>query len=167
MKAKNLVLLLVLITAVFLAACSGETTDDDHADMDMNQNGMEMDTNDHEHDMENMDDHEHMEEEHMMVDRIPNEGAVIRLVSPADGATFAATDEVTVGIETEQATIGPDDYHWHIYIDDASWGMVMGQNMTQVLRGIEPGTHKLEVYLSNQAHEELQDGDGITIEVME
>lgn len=153
MKTKIWIVLILLITAVFLTACNaaegGTDGEDTMSDMD------------HEHD----DDHEEMD--HAVMDRVPNEGAVIKILAPADGETFAAGEEIMVEIETEQVAVGVDGYHWHIYIDGASWGMIMGQNSTQVLRGVEPGMHKIEVYLSNEAHEELADGDGIMVEVSE
>jgi hypothetical protein len=36
-----------------------------------------------------------------------------------------------------------------------------------VIRGLEPGRHEIAVYLSIDTHEELEDGDAITIEVAE
>jgi hypothetical protein len=98
-------------------------------------------------------------------DRIPNEGAVIRIVSPADGATFAAGDEVVVAIETENFPLG--EGHWHIFVDGESWGMVEGGNTDEVLRGLEPGEREIEVVLSTAEHVELEEGDHITIHIGE
>lgn len=149
-----------MVTAVFLAACSAGANDAGMANDDMANMNMNADAN-HEH---AADDHAHDEAQPA---RVPNEGAVIRLVAPTDGAEVRVGDEVVVEIETENVTVGEDGVHWHVYVDGTSWGMVMGQNLTQVLRGLEPGAHQIEVYLSIETHEELEDGDAVTITVVE
>lgn len=97
--------------------------------------------------------------------RIPNDGATIRIISPADGAEVSGDEDTIVQIEVENFELGDTAGHWHVYVDGASWGMVMGNNTDQVLRGLEAGKHEISVYLSNQAHDELEDGDTITITV--
>ncbi len=57
--------------------------------------------------------------------------------------------------------------HWHIYVDGTSWGMVIGEDTSQVLQGLEPGEHRVEVYLSIDMHRELIEGDAITINISE
>ena len=45
--------------------------------------------------------------------------------------------------------------------------MVMGSNHDQVLRGLEPGEHEIGVFMSIETHEQLEDGDSVTITVEE
>jgi hypothetical protein len=159
--------LIALFILLFAAACTSSTGEEsandteetEHMDEDMDH--MDEDT---EHMDENMD-HDH--EEGMEPDRIPNNGAVIRIVSPADGATFSNDETVIVEIEVENFELGVDGNHWHVSIDGESWGMVMGTNTDQPLNGLESGTHKIEVLLANGAHEDLQEGDSIEITVEE
>ena len=121
---------------------------------------------DHEHTGEHEDgDHEHSDGQ--ADGRIPNQGAVVRIVSPADGATFQAGEQIIVEIETENFDLGQDDNHWHVYVDSSSWGMIMGANTDEVLSGVEPGEHEISVYLSVGTHEELEEGDSITVTVEE
>ena len=63
--------------------------------------------------------------------------------------------------------MGEDGNHWHVYVNGSSWGMVMGRNTSEIVRGLEPGEHQIEVYLSLESHEELEDGDGVTITIVE
>lgn len=167
--------LALLFTALFLAACSSaggtepaadeetmeEMEDMDHEDMeDMDHEDME--NMDHE-DMEDMD-HEH-EDEH---NRIPNEGgATISIISPEDGTTFGTLDQVLIEVEVENFELGVNDNHWHVYVDGVSFGMVMGGNTDQALPGLEPGEHEVSVFLSIGTHEEYEDGDSVTIIVNE
>jgi hypothetical protein len=109
---------------------------------------------------------EHGEEDHEHGDRLPNEGAVVRIVSPADGETIAG-GEVVVEIETENFVLGEDGQHWHVYLDGESSGMVGGGDTEYVLRAVEPGEHTIEVYLGLGTHEELEDGASVTITVTE
>jgi hypothetical protein len=118
----------------------------------------------HDEEAEHSDEHEHDEDESL--ERVPNNGAAIDIVSPAEGATFNTGDEVTVEVEVENFTLGEGN-HWHIYVDGSSWGMVMGENTDDTMRGLEPGEHEISVYLSIDTHEELEDGDAVTIVVEE
>ena len=118
----------------------------------------------HEEGAEHSDEHEHDEDQSH--ERVPNNGAAVHILSPANGDTFKAGDEVTVEIELENFTLGEGN-HWHIYVDGSSWGMVMGENMDDRLRGLEPGEHEIAVYLSIDTHEELEEGDAVTIVVEE
>lgn len=122
---------------------------------------------DHEldHDHESDHDHEHGDDE--AEGRIANEGALVRITSPADGATFRAGEQIIVEIETENFELGKDGNHWHVYVDGSSWGMIIGANQNEALSGIEPGEHEISVYLSIDTHEELEQGDSITITVAE
>ncbi|MCI0649478.1 MAG: DUF6130 family protein, partial [Chloroflexi bacterium] len=100
-------------------------------------------------------------------ERIPNDGAVIRIVSPADGATFAEGEEVTVEVEVEQFVLGQDGNHWHIHVDGESWSNIEGEDTSDVLRSLEPGEHEIEVILANGEHQDLEEGDTVTIVVEE
>jgi hypothetical protein len=114
--------------------------------------------------------HKHEEEhaeEHATTERIPNDGAVIRLVSPEDGAVFNQEDEIKVEIEYEDFELGEDNNHWHIYVDGASPRMIMGKMTEAVLRDLESGQHEISVYLSVGTHEDLEDGAAVTISVLE
>ncbi len=150
-------LFVCLFLLPFAIACTSSTTDEGNAAGEMEHTDEEMD---HDDGMEHDDDHNHQEEHN----RVPNNGAAVHIVSPADGETFKVGDEVTVEIELEEFELG-DGNHWHIYVDGSSWGMVMGENMDDTLRGLEAGEHEIAVYLSIDTHEELEDGDAIMIVV--
>jgi hypothetical protein len=112
--------------------------------------------------IEEGDEHEHEED----TVRVPNEGAVIRIVSPADGATFTTADDIVVEVETENFTLGEGN-HWELYVDDSRWSSVEGGATSEVIRGLEPGEHTIAVYLATGEHEELEEGATITITVEE
>lgn len=165
MKIKNTpirywLILTLLLAALFLVACSSAGGSEPAAD--------EQTTDEMEHDEEMGHDEEETEhdesEEHH---RVPNQdGATIRLVSPADGDTFSTLDQIIVEIEVENFELGEGN-HWHVYVDDVSYGMVMGDNTDQALPGLEPGEHEISVYMSIGTHEEYEDGDSVTIVVEE
>jgi hypothetical protein len=148
MKQMSFRLLLTLLAALLFVACSpaGETAVDHQ---DTGHTGTD-DYSDQSHG-----------------DRIPNNGAVVRIVSPATGDTFARGEEVLVEIETENFPLGEDGNHWHLYVNGESWGMIMGANNTDVLRGLPAGEHEVFVYLSIATHEDLEDGDAVTIIITE
>lgn len=98
-------------------------------------------------------------------DRIPNNGAAIEIVSPADGAVFNSGDSIVVEIAVTNFLLGENGNHWHILVDGASFGMITGIANDFILRGLEPGSHQIEVVLANGDHQDLQDGDIIAIEV--
>jgi hypothetical protein len=143
------------------AANEAQTTEEE---MQSEEEMEHEDETEHDEEAEHSDEHEHDEDE--VHERVPNNGSAIHILSPADGATFGAGDEVTVEVEVENFTLGEGN-HWHIYVDGSSWGMVMGENTDDTLRGLEPGEHEIGVYLSIDTHEELEDGDAITIVVEE
>lgn len=149
-------ILLILIIAAFYACSSTET--------EPNTESGEMEAMEHEEGDEHTEE-EH-EEEHMKEERIPNEGASIVIISPDSGSTFGTGEEVTVEVEVQQFALGEDGNHWHVYVDGTSWGMVVGGRTTETLRGLDPGAHQIEVYLTDGSHAELEDGDsiGITLE---
>jgi hypothetical protein len=89
------------------------------------------------------------------------------LISPADSTSVKADDEFTVEVEVEEFALGEEGNHWHIFVDDSSYVMVMGASTQWTVRGLEPGEHEISVYLSNGAHEQLEEGDSISIMVEE
>jgi len=97
--------------------------------------------------------------------QIPNDGAVVRIVSPADGETITG-NEVEVKIETEGFTLGEEGRHWHVYLDGSEAAMVTGTDTSQVLRGLTPGEHEIRVTLANGEHQELEDGATIHITIL-
>lgn len=146
----------LLVAGLFLVACT--STDADDGSME------NMDS-----DMENMDDMDGMDMDHENEpSRVSNEdGATITITSPEDGATFGTLDQVLVKVDVENFELGVDGNHWHVYVDDVSFGMVMGGNTDQALPGLEPGEHEVSVYMSLGSHEEYEDGDSVTIIVEE
>jgi hypothetical protein len=96
---------------------------------------------------------------------VPNDGAEVHIASPANEAIFKSNDTVLVTIETVDFTIGEEGNHWHIYLDGNPI-MVMG-GYTFVLQNLPAGQHDIEVYLSNGHHEDLEQGDKVTILVEE
>lgn len=136
-------LLLTLLGALFLAACSSTPPEEDaHADDHTTEDGHDG------HEMEN---------------RIPNEnGAAVHIIAPNDGSVFQYGDQIIVEIETSNFTL-EDGRHWHVYVDDESWGMVMGGNTTQPLNGVSKGAHVISVHIANEEHIEFMEGDAIQV----
>jgi len=156
-------LLLLLLMVFAVSACGGSAGSEPAASNDMSEmDGTE--EMDHQDMSEMGDEHEH---DDMSMNRVPNNGATIQITAPQNGAAFSAGEQVVVEIETENFDLSQEDYHWHVYIDGESWGMVMGGNKDQPLTGLEPGEHMIEVHLSLPTHEELEDGDSIMITVTE
>ena len=156
MLRKLSILMLLIFVAVFAAACSSSTNNGTENHM----NGM----NNDEH-TNNDPDHEH--EDGDVEETIPNDGAVIHIVSPSDGAVFSAGEDISVEVEVENFTLGQDGNHWHIYVGDSEYAMVMGENTGDVVRGLEPGEYVISVSMANGDHQNLEDGDSITITVNE
>lgn len=98
--------------------------------------------------------------------RLPNNGAVVRLVSPQTGEIFEVGREIKVEIETEQFKLGEAGNHWHVYVDGRSPQMIMGRITETLLRDLEPGQHEISVYLSKGSHQDLAEGDTVTITVV-
>jgi len=150
---------LFLFILLFAVACTPSNDEGNTSNEEQTNEEIE-----HDEEAEHSDEHEHDEDQ--THERVPNNGSAIHILSPADGATFNTGDEVTVAIEVENFTLGEGN-HWHIYVDGSSWGMVTGVNTDDTLRGLEPGEHEISVYLSIDTHEELEDGDAVTIVVEE
>ena len=158
-KSLNLKSFFVCLFVLLLMVACTTSSDEGGAAEETEHMEEEMEHDDeHSHD----DDHDHQDEHN----RVSNNGAGVHITSPADGDTFKVGDEVTVEIELENFELG-DGNHWHIYVDGTSWGMVMGENVDDTLRGLEAGEHEISVYLSIDTHEELEDGDAIMIVVEE
>ena len=100
-------------------------------------------------------------------DRIPNEGSTITLLAPDQGSEFDFGQQIILEVAVENFSLGEDGNHWHVYINGESWGMVMGNNLDQPLSGLEPGEHNISVYLANGDHLELEEGDELTVTVLE
>ncbi|MEW5957251.1 MAG: FixH family protein [Chloroflexota bacterium] len=97
---------------------------------------------------------------------LPNNGAVIRIVSPKAGATLEKGSKVKVEIETENFKLGEDGNHWHVYVDGQSPQMVMGQMTETTLADLPPGQHEVSAYLSVGSHQDLVEGASVTITVL-
>jgi hypothetical protein len=98
-------------------------------------------------------------------DQVPNNGAVVRILSPSDGATFAPDEQIIVEIAVENFSLGVDGNHWHVYLDGTSYGMIMGTSPEHVIRGVEPGVYTLTVRLADGDHRDLEEGDSVQITV--
>lgn len=159
-KVHLLIAFLLILSISALAACSpsSSSTETVQPTEAMGSEAGEMEG------MEGMD-HEEGEHEHEAQDRIPNEGASIRILSPEDDTPFSEGDEVLVEVEVDQFALGENGSHWHVYVDGTSWGMVEGGRTSEALRGLEPGERKIEVFLAGGDHIELEDGDSITISI--
>lgn len=99
--------------------------------------------------------------------RVANNGAVVKLLSPTDGATFNKDEDVVVEIQTENFDLNAEGNHWHLYVDGSVWTMVENGGTKFVLHGLDAGEHHLEVYLGLPTHEELEDGASAMITVNE
>jgi len=97
--------------------------------------------------------------------RVPNYGAVIRIVSPADGYVCPAGMDFEVCVELEQFTLVQDGCHWHVSVDGEPWSMIMDDRLNEVLHGLQPGEHRIEVLLADGEHRDLEEGDAITVVV--
>lgn len=147
-QTQLLTFLLAIFLLAFTVACAGAAHDDSGDD----HSGLSED--------EHADEAE--EEEHNLV---PNNGAAIQIISPADGAVFNSSDNIVVEVEVTNFALGEDGNHWHVSVDGATYAMIMGVAQDTVLRGLEPGEHTITVAMSNGLHQDLEDGDAITIEV--
>jgi hypothetical protein len=153
-----ILLLMVLSLALALTACGGAANGGAGNGGDEGQS----EADDHAEGDGHADDAEHHDEA-----AIPNNGAVIRIISPEDGAVFNAADEVLIQVQVENFALGEDGNHWHVHLDEGSEIMVMGGNTDQPLRNLTPGEHTIEVMLSNGDHQNLEEGDSVTITVEE
>ena len=98
-------------------------------------------------------------------ERVPNNGAAIRIVAPADGFICQAGMDVEVCVELERFSLGQAGNHWHINVDGEPWSMIMVDTLKQALYGLQPGEHRIEVLLADGEHRDLEEGDTITVVV--
>ena len=148
----------LLLVGCNAAGASGDSMD--HDDSMDHADGME-----HDDSMDHDDEHMH-DGEHEGGDRIPNpDGAAIKILSPANGETFSANEEVLVEVNVDNFALGENDNHWHVYVDGTSWGMITGGNLDQSLRGLEPGMHEISVFIAGGDHIEFMQGDAIMVTV--
>jgi len=162
----RLVTILLLVGLLFVAGCNASGSQEPAAEETQSEEGVHEEDADHDH-----EDGEHEEEAHDETEphgRIPNEnGAAIHIITPTDGGTFQHGEQILVEVETENFDLSQEGYHWHVYVDGKSWGMVMGGNSDFPLSGVEPGEHEISAFLSIPSHEEYEDGDSITVTVEE
>jgi len=162
-----LVGLLFLFVFAALSACSASSASSEMTGMDSATEDMaDMDHTDMDHtDMDHTDSMAGMDHGAEGRKFVPNDGAEVHIMSPKNEAVFTHEDGVPVIIGTTNFTIGEEGRHWHIYVDGDPI-MVMG-GTTFVLQDLAPGAHEIEVYLSLGTHEDLQQGDKVSITVAE
>jgi hypothetical protein len=98
-------------------------------------------------------------------DKIPNDGAIIRIVSPAAGAEIEAGDMVPVKVETEGFDLAAEGNHWHLYVDDDLVEMVEGTRSETVIHYLEAGQHTILTTMADADHNEYEEGAILTITV--
>jgi hypothetical protein len=158
-----IILFMTLIALVLVTACKTTSAEVNTAATRMPEGDMGEPS--HEEDMSGMDMEAVDDHDTTMRQFAPNDGAEVLISAPANEASFKLGDTVAVTIETTDFTIGEDGNHWHIYLDGTPI-MVMGGN-TYVLQNLSAGHHDIEVYLSNGQHQDLEEGDKVTIMVKE
>jgi hypothetical protein len=107
----------------------------------------------------------HGDEHEEELARIPNNGAVIRIVSPADGSVCPAGMEVEICVELELFALGHAGNHWHISVDGEPWSMIIDDRLNEVLYGLAPGEHLIEVRLADGEHRDLEEGDAVVVAI--
>lgn len=158
-----ILLLLVTITLVLLAACKTASSEVKPSETVAPEEDKAKPGQDD--DMIGTDMDEDYDHDTALREFTPNNGAVVLITAPADKAQFKVGDPVPVIITTTDFPIGEAGNHWHIYLD-GSPTMVMGGS-TYVLQNLTPGQHEIEVFLSNGDHQDLEQGDKVTIMVEE
>ncbi len=108
------------------------------------------------------DTHSEMEAEH---ERVPNNGAFIRVLAPENSSHFKVGVDILVRIEVIGFALGVDGNHWHVNVDGEPWCMILDESTETALHGIEPGTHVVEVLLADGEHRDLEEGDILTLVV--
>lgn len=148
MYRKLATVLILFLVVIFAAACSSSSNNDNNQGHPNNEG-------------------EHGHDEAESHDMIPNNGAVIRLISPTEGATFSTDEEIVVEVEIENFPLGEDGTgnHWHIHVGDIEYAMIMNANTSDVIRGLEPGEYTITVRLANGDHQDLEEGDSVVITV--
>jgi hypothetical protein len=151
-KTLTIAVLILILSSVALSACQPQPAAETTSGED--ESTQEQDHAGGEHDEE-------------PAQRIPNNGAVIDIISPADDATFQQGEDIVVEVEVENFDLTVEGAHWHLYVDGSVYAQVLEGPTKEVIRGLEPGEHKIETYLGLPTHEELEDGGSITITVTE
>ncbi|NJN83610.1 MAG: copper chaperone PCu(A)C [Caldilineaceae bacterium] len=107
------------------------------------------------------DDSDKVDDDHVTA-IIPNDGATIRIVTPADGETVNMM--LAIQVETEGFDLMAEGNHWHLYIDDELVEKVKGSAESSMHR-LTSGQHEVRVAMSTAEHEEMADGDSISVTV--
>ena len=110
--------------------------------------------------------HNHDEEEQDHKQRVPNSGAVIKIISPREGDLISAQN-LLVEVEVDNFDLTESENHWHIYVDGKSWEMIKGGDTSYVLHGVGTGAHDISVYLAFGTHKELEDGSSVTVKLQD
>lgn len=97
--------------------------------------------------------------------RVPNQGAIIRIVSPQPEAIIEPGQKLKIEVETANFELGANGNHWHVLVDGQSPRMIMGAMNETTLSDLEPGRHEISAYLSNGKHEELAEGATVVVTV--
>jgi len=95
-------------------------------------------------------------------ERIPANGAVVKITAPQDGEVLNVPT-VIVRVETTNWPLGEEGHHWHLYVNGKEQGMSQGNAPALQARDLQPGDNLIEVTLSNELHQELDATDKITI----
>ncbi len=183
---KACIFIFVLFVGALLTACGpaaapasteseGEHAmeDDHHSGDDHHENGDHHDSDGEGHHDDHKDEDNHSHGDHGEGhsdghgERLPNNGAVVRIIAPEDGAEIKVGNDILVEIETENFELDEDGNHWHIFVNGESRGMIVGRDFDDVVRGLEPGDHEITAILSIGTHEELEEGDTVKITVVE
>ena len=99
---------------------------------------------------------------HAQGNRLDAGDALIKIVSPQDGAVLKA-NAVIVRVETLNWPLGEQGHHWHLYVNGAEQGMSQGSSPAVQARDLRPGENTIEVVLSNDLHQELNATDTIDV----
>ena len=108
---------------------------------------------------------DHADHDTQAHDKIPNDGAVINIVSPADGAEISTGEMITIQVETEGFDLTAAGNHWHVYVDGELVEMIEDGRSETMLHDLEPGEHTIMTTMTNADHVELEDGAMINVTV--
>jgi hypothetical protein len=144
MFRKSLIIVVLLLLAAFGVSGSAQADGTPTPDHMMDMGGTPMPEDEHNH------------------ERIPANGASVKIVSPTDGEVLDR-DNVIVRVETTNWPLGEEGHHWHLYVNGKEQGMSQGNAPALQARDLLPGDNVIEVTLSNELHQELDTTDKITI----
>ncbi len=142
---RKLLIVLVVVAAFAVAgrAQADGTPTPDHMMMDMDGTPMPPDEHDH-------------------GERIPANGAAVKIISPAHNAVLDR-DTIIVRVETTNWPLGEDERHWHLLVNGKEQGMSQGNNPALQAHDLQPGDNIIEAVLSNKLHQELNATDMIAV----